>query len=107
MNESTTLKPKPIVVIYLPQNFNLNGRANAPMELMEALNNGFGYKNPSYKIIYTDYWKDYYWFCFYDYSIDIPRFETFYEKDFTEVQFEELKNIINEAIKQQKNQTND
>lgn len=96
---------KPICVIYLPDQFTLsaNGKLDAPMELMRALNGNFGEKVPDSKIIYSDYWKDYYWFAFYDNEIDTPRFEVFYSKDFTEIQFAELKKIIDEAIENQSN----
>jgi hypothetical protein len=89
---------KPIVVIYLPNDFYLGGSRNAPMELMKALNANFGEDVLDYKIKYSDYWKDYYWFSFYDREIETPRFEVFYSKDFTEIQYAELKKIIENAI---------
>lgn len=96
---------KPIVVIYLPDNFNIgNQQQNAPMLLMEALNGNFGEAN-SNKITYNDYWKEYYWFCFTDYKIETPRFEVFYDKDFTETNFEELKQTVLDAIEKQNYQS--
>lgn len=93
---------KPICVIYLPKDFTLiSGNENAPMELMAALNNNFGVPDSGNKIQYTDYWKDYYWFSFYDLDIDTPRFEVFYDKDFTEIQYAELREIIRQAIENQ------
>lgn len=101
-----TTEPKPIVVIYLPKEFTIgnSGRMNAPMELMQALNGNFGmpYKN---KFLYTDYWKEYYWFCFEDFEISTPRFEVFYSKDFKEIEYAELKKIIEDAIEKQKQPT--
>lgn len=98
---------KPIVIIYLPENFVIaGGKQNAPMLLMEALNGSFGdKKEASDKIIYNDYWKDYYWFSFYDYEIETPRFEVFYDKDFTEASFEELKQTVLDAIEKQNSQS--
>jgi hypothetical protein len=97
------MSTKPIVVIYLPENFLFgDDRKNAPMKLMEALNGNFGEKPPNNHVQYSDYWKDYYWFSFYDYEIEAPRFEVFYEKNFTPIQFEELKTLINNAIEAQK-----
>ena len=96
------IEAKPIVVIYLPENFTIGagGMRNAPMELMEALNGNYGWQVPSNKTKYNDYWKDYYWFCFSKSDIDAPEFKVFYEKDFTPIQFEELKQMITNATEQ-------
>ena len=100
-----SIEVKPIVVIYLPENISFGGgKSFPPMELMKALNGNFGY--PDDKIMYNDYWKQYYWFCFYDYEIQTPRFEVFYSKDFTEIEYAELKKIIEDAIEKQKIKTN-
>jgi len=88
--------PKPICVIYLPENFPIYGRYNedAPMELMRALNNNFGDPGDG-KRTYPDYWTQYYWFCFTKYGqIEAPEFKVFHPKDFTEIQFNELKDMI-------------
>ena len=94
------MTPKPIVVIYLPEHYSAF-KIDTPMELMRALNGGFG-NNSDPSIRYTDYWRDYYWFCFTESDIDAPRFEVFYEKDFTKVQFDELETILNKAMEQQR-----
>ena|ERR1044071_10163837 len=86
--------PKPIVVIYLPENFSIDGQMeDGPMKLMRALNNNFGDKGDD-RIIYSDYWKDYYWFAFTKYDIDAPEFKVFHPKDFTDIQFQELKDMV-------------
>lgn len=92
---------KPIVVINLPANFTLgDGRNNAPMKLMEALNGNFGQSKPDDKIKYSDYWKDYLWFCFYDNNPELtaPIFNVHYPKDFSQTQYEDLKKLITDAI---------
>lgn len=83
---------KPICVIYLPEDFSIDGRSDAAMTLMKALNNNWG--EPDRHITYSDYWQDYYWFCFVKHSIDAPEFEIFHEKDFTEIKFQELKDLV-------------
>jgi len=95
---------KPIVVIYLPDNFVIgNGRSDAPMELMRALNGNFGEKELNSRIQYSDYWQQYYWFCFTKYDILEPEFKVFYPKDFTEIQYEELKKMVEDGINSLKN----
>jgi hypothetical protein len=42
---------------------------------------------------------DYHWFPLLDSTIDRIEFKVFYEKDFTEIQYEELKAFIEEKIK--------
>jgi hypothetical protein len=86
-------EPKPICVIYLPPHFSMGYELDAAMELMIALNNGFGQPSDSTRH-YTDYWKDYYWFCFTKYDIEAPEFKVFHCKDFTEIQFQELRDLI-------------
>ena len=79
--------PKPIVVIYLPENYTtLDPNSSVSVTLMQNLNDTLG---------------DYYWFCFPKYDIDEPEFKVFYEKDFTDAKFEELSNIISEGMKRQ------
>lgn len=88
---------KPIVIIYLPENFSINSNElSAPTELMRILNGNFGESDP--KIKYNDYWKDYLWFCFYDHEVNSPQFKVFYPKDFTEIQYEELKKLIENSL---------
>ncbi len=94
---------KPICVIYLPFNFELgNGRDNAPSELMKALNGNFGEPKSDSRIEYSDYWKDYYWFSFFKDGIDAPEFKVFHEKDFTDIQYQELKSMIETQLEEMK-----
>lgn len=92
---------KPIVVIYLPENFSIGLSGNAPMELMKSLNGNFGHKDEA-NVIYTDYFKDYYWFAFYKPEIQAPEFEVFYPKDFTEIDYKSLETLIHTALQQSK-----
>jgi len=86
--------PKPIVVIYLPEGWSFgNMDRDGATEMMKALNGGFGNTEDN-RMHYSDYWKDYYWFCFTKYDIDAPEFKVFHPKDFTEIQFNELKDMI-------------
>jgi len=88
MNESTTVdKPKPICVVYLPENINI-GRAERPnwsvcRELMDK---------------WSEEKPDYYWFVLPDLDAQKIEFKVFYEKDFTEIQYEKLKILINNQI---------
>ena len=85
---------KPIAVIYVPESaFGKNGatvRMSDCMGIMEK----FEKEKP-----------DYHWFCFIDYDAPKIELKVFYEKDFSEIQYEELKKLITDAIEQQKQQT--
>lgn len=90
---------KPICVMYIPHNYG----SWEPNLLMEILN-GFNGSDAEItnKITITDYWADYYWFCFHKDDITEPALQVFCEKDFTPIKFEELKNFIEDAISQSK-----
>ena len=101
---------KPIAVIYLPENFHLAGATGvevSSVELMRILNGNFGDNPEKANVTYTDYWNQYYWFCFPKRDIDAPEFKVFYEKDFTEIQFSELKQMVEDGIKQISSQNTD
>lgn len=86
---------KPIAILYIPETFRVSRggkEANAAMELMELLNDGYG--SPKADRTTRGFWNDYYWFVFSDPQIDAPRLEVFHEKDFTEIQFNELKELV-------------
>lgn len=94
---------KPICVMYIPNSF--EGSGWEPDVLMRLLNGNFGHpeeQHPKYQI--TDYWSDYYWFCFYSHEIEVPEFKVFYDKDFTPINFEELKKYIESHFNKQKQQ---
>jgi hypothetical protein len=87
---------KPICVIYLPADFVISGKEkSAPLELMSALN-GYDEKDGNKP---NNYWKQYYWFCFYKEGIHEPEFKVYFEKDFTELKFAQLKKIVTDSIK--------
>jgi len=84
--------PKPICIIYLPTDFNLPG-ISSPTHLAYALN-GWEYKTEQRPEI-----KEYLWFCFTKEGITAPEFQVFHEKDFTEIQYNELKELIINELK--------
>ena len=87
---------KPICVIYFPESFIGDRERSWIFDYMRYLNgeqDGIdGKMRPS------NYWSDYYWFCFYKDGISEPELKVFYEKDFTEIQFNELKSLVMESI---------
>lgn len=89
-------KTKPIVVMYLPNHYGDSGwKAETVMTL---LNGGYGdLFHPDYTV--TDYWTQYYWLCFYNHEIKVPELKVFYDKDFTPINFQELKVFIEEKLK--------
>jgi hypothetical protein len=94
---------KPIVVIYIPENFDIGGRMDAANRLMSVLNNDFGREPTDRKYQSNNYWKDYLWFVFYDYEVSTPQFKVFFPKDFTEIQYGELKKLIEDSLQQIEN----
>lgn len=87
---------KPICVIYFPYTFVGGGtKTEWIYEYMRFLNGDVD-KNDRY--VNSDQFKDYHWFCFYKSDIDEPEFKVFHEKDFTEIQFEELKKLVIESL---------
>ena len=84
---------KPICVIYFPDQFYMGRNQNWIYEYMRYLNGeqsdgSFNWGDRK------DYWSDYYWFCFYKQDIDAPEFKVFHPKDFTPIQYQELKDLI-------------
>jgi hypothetical protein len=75
---------KPICVIYFPWPNSFN-----PTELMAIFNGwdeGKGKRQEGF--------EGYLWFCFIKYGIEAPEFQVFHPKDFTDIQFEELKQLV-------------
>lgn len=91
------MNAKPIVVMYLPDHFR-DSEWKAE-EVMDILNN---FPDGDQRYVRTDYWKDYYWLAFYKDEIDAPELQVFYEKDFTPIKFEELKQFIEDSLKKGK-----
>lgn len=90
---------KPICVIYFPYLFYPeSGARNWIYEYARFLNGDDHEKKWDSKCDYSQY----YWFCFYKSNITEPEFKVFYEKEFNQVKFEELKQMVNDAIGQQK-----
>lgn len=85
---------KPICVIYFPETMQTTlGDRGWIYNYMRFLN---GEKDLPMKS--SDYFTEYYWFCFYKYEIDAPEFEVFHEKDFTDIQYNELKELVLKSI---------
>lgn len=90
---------KPICVIYLPKDFDLGtGQDKSSNKLMSILN-GWDTEVAANR---KNYWEGYLWFCFTKSDIDAPEFEVFHPKDFTYIQFEELKEMVMDEIKKLK-----
>jgi hypothetical protein len=94
------MKAKPICVIYLPSENELSisagGKILYPSDLMNILNGwGDGYEVDK-KL------DEYIWFSFWKPDITTPEFKVFYSKDFTEIQYQELKQLVEDSLKQNK-----
>lgn len=89
---------KPICVIYFPENLAKSDSNEWIFDYMRFLN-GEKNINSKNKFEYSDYFTQYYWFCFHKEGINEPEFKVFYEKDFTEIQYKELKEIIENSLK--------
>jgi len=92
---------KPIAIIYFPDGF-ISERLNHSWiyDYMSFLN---GEDRDDAKVKWGNnkgYFSQHYWFCFYKMDIAEPEFKVFHEKDFTEIQYEELKQLITESLKQ-------
>ena len=96
---------KPICVIYFPTEYSSMGGmiSNWIYEYMAFLN---GEPMEQYEFGAAERFKDYCWFCFYKDGITEPEFKVFYSKDFTEIQYAELKQLVEDSLKQQPCNTN-
>lgn len=82
---------KPICIIYLPEFIGAGGQRiswSNCRDIQEAQEKDK---------------PEYYWFVIPDYDGGKIEFKVFYDKDFTEIQFAELKEMINKAIENQVN----
>ncbi len=86
---------KPICIIYFPDQFYPNRTRRWIYDYMRFLN---GDVDNDEALKESEYYKDYYWFCFYKIGINEPEFKVFYEKDFSEIKFEELKQLVLESV---------
>ena len=85
---------KPICIIYIPEHYSSGKGDNRWIfQYADFLN---GNPNPDSNISWgnSEVYSDYLWFCFPKDEIDAPEFKVFYDKDFTPIQFEELKQLI-------------
>ena len=80
---------KPIAVVYLPMD--LGSGKNTTWGDCHVLRDQFEKEKP-----------DYYWLVLLDPEAIKVEIKVFYEKDFTPIQYEELKSLITNAIKQTK-----
>lgn len=93
---------KPIAIIYFPEEFYVgSGRRDWIYQYMHQLN-GEPDATTAIKPERKDYYTDYYWFCFYKGGITEPELKVFHEKDWTEIQQNELKQLIIKSINEQK-----
>lgn len=83
---------KPIAVIYLPRNINDNNGQINPFELADGLNG----RHSKYDFP-IELYGDYLWWCFPS-SDNEFHLEVFHPKDFTEIQYEELKQLLTTEI---------
>ena len=84
---------KPIAVIYIPYNVVDSAGSFNVWEFAISLN---GEDNTKY-VVNKELYKDYLWFCFPTDSKDF-KMEVFHPKDFTEIQYSELKELITNEI---------
>lgn len=84
---SAMLPPKPIVVVYLPENITDSGMRSS-WDICGDLARSFEKDK-----------ADYYWFFFPHHELHTPEIKVFHIKDFTPIQYEELKKMIEEKIK--------
>jgi len=89
---------KPIVVLYLPC-ADLFGPSLLPSELMAIFNDSHG------EIKMPPMFYDYLWFVFVNGELIAPELKVFHEKDYTEMQYEELNKILQEGINSLKKTT--
>jgi hypothetical protein len=83
---------KPIAVLYLPSDeyFGPHTRVG---DLVAAFN---GY-HPDIQM--PSGFSDYLWFIFVNGELYVPELKVFHEKDFTEIQYEELRQMIEDGVK--------
>lgn len=91
---------KPIAVLYLPRN-DYYGSNLMISQLTAAFN---GYDD---KLTMPQGFSDYLWFIFVNTELYTPELEVFHEKDYTEIQYAELKAMLEESIISLKNQNNE
>lgn len=95
-----TKEVKPIAVIYIPYSDFWGPGMN--ISDMMALLNGW-----DERVTFGERFQDYLWFVFVKQSIEAPELQVFHPKDFTEIQQQELKDLVMKHIESQNKTTND
>lgn len=91
-----TPERKPIVVLYIPV-ADFFGSTLPPSILMAAFNGQHD------SITMPDSFNGYLWFVFVNRELVAPDLRVFHEKDYTEIQYNELKSMLEEGIETLKN----
>ncbi len=81
---------KPIAIVYFPENISMGNDDVNYGEITAGLNKTY---------------PDYYWFCVPDNNAEKIYLQVFYEKDFTEIQYQELRKLIEKSLQPTENQT--
>lgn len=85
---------KPIAIIYFPYDFSFGKgcKVISPLDLMQHFNGWQEQSNHREPI------GGYLWFCFFKESLTDPEFKVFHSKDFTEIEYNELKEMVLKEI---------
>jgi hypothetical protein len=84
---------QPICIMYVPKDFCFGGSdlLFQPVEFMTHFN---GWRNENQNISIGGYL----WFSFFKEGISEPQFQVFFDKDFTAIQYNELKEIVMKGL---------
>ena len=77
---------KPIAVVYVPKDLG-SGKRTSWVDCQMIIEY---FKNTM---------PDYYWLAFPDYTLETIKLEVFHEKDFTEIQYSELLELVSQKLK--------
>ncbi len=82
---------QPICVLYIPEHYSFekSGRTIDPIEFMTQFNGWPDRHSPK-----RDSVGGYVWFCFFKDGITEPVIKTYYSENFTPIQYDELKEMI-------------
>lgn len=79
---------KPIAVLYIPA---------------DVWEKEINYRHGTFIRNFNIDFSDYYWFVWPDFDAKRPELKVYYEKDFTQIQYDELLKQVNEKIEEIKN----
>lgn len=89
---------KPIVLMHIPTNLDIgDGKPASGVSLMNIFNGWDEDKKP-----YSEF-LDYLWLIFDKPHIEAPEIQVFHPKDFTEIQYNELKQLVEDKLKELSN----